>query len=79
MPPKDTTRRRRARPRPVDDDVMTALAVYTPGPNGHGTVCLGFIFPRGKSGFEGFDRDDRSIGLFSTPKAAADAITEAAQ
>jgi hypothetical protein len=67
------------RPRPEDDfDVMTALAVYVPGSNGHGTRCVGFIYPRGKSGFEGFDRNTKSLGLFDTKSAAADAVTRAA-
>jgi hypothetical protein len=29
-----------------------------------GRVCLGFIFARGKLGFEAMDRDKRSLGLF---------------
>jgi predicted DNA-binding transcriptional regulator AlpA len=58
--------------------VHTKEVVYVPGPNGHGTVCLGFVFPRGKMGFEAFDADTASLGLFETAKAAADAVTRAA-
>jgi hypothetical protein len=39
-----------------------------------GRTCLGHILARGKAGFEAFDRDDRSLGLFPTAKAAADAL-----
>jgi hypothetical protein len=60
-------------------DPINMLAVYLPGPDGHGTVCCGHIMPRGKSGFEAFDRDDRSVGIFPTQSHAADAVTRAAR
>jgi hypothetical protein len=41
-----------------------------------GRDCLGFILVRGKTGFEAFDRDERSLGLFPTPRAAAIALME---
>jgi hypothetical protein len=53
---------------------MTAMStVYV------GQYCLGFILARGKTGFEAFDRNEKSIGLFPTQRAAADAITEQAR
>jgi hypothetical protein len=39
-----------------------------------GRECLGHILARGKAGFEAFGKDDRSLGLFKTAKAAADAL-----
>jgi hypothetical protein len=35
-----------------------------------GRRCVGFILPRGKTGFEAFDRDERSRGLFPTQQDA---------
>jgi hypothetical protein len=49
---------------------MSALAVYS------GQVCLGHILPRGKSGVEAFDADDRSLGMFPDQKSAADAVSQ---
>lgn len=40
-----------------------------------GRECRGFIFARGKFGFEAFDTDQRSLGIFPNQKGAADAIT----
>jgi hypothetical protein len=41
-----------------------------------GQQCLGHVLARGKTGFEAFDRDDRSLGLFpntaSSSKRAPD-------
>jgi len=45
------------------------LAVYA------GRECIGFIRPLGDA-FEALDLDRRSIGLFSSRSAAADAIEE---
>jgi hypothetical protein len=39
-----------------------------------GKQCLGHILRRGVTGFEAFDVDDRSLGVFATQRAAADAI-----
>jgi hypothetical protein len=36
-----------------------------------GHRCLGHILPRGKSGFEAFDRDDKPVGIFKTQPEAA--------
>ncbi len=39
-----------------------------------GRTCLGHIISRGIAGFEAFDVDDRSIGIFATQAAAAAAL-----
>lgn len=39
-----------------------------------GQQCLGHVLSRGPKGFEAFDRDDRSLGLFATGKQAANAL-----
>jgi hypothetical protein len=39
-----------------------------------GRQCVGFILPRGKRGFEAFDCDERSLGVFKDQREAADAI-----
>jgi hypothetical protein len=36
------------------------------------------IIGRGKLGFEGFDREERSLGLFKTAPEAANAVADAA-
>jgi hypothetical protein len=41
-----------------------------------GRDCIGFIFSRGKIGFEAFDHNDRSIGIFPTQSEAANAISD---
>jgi hypothetical protein len=51
----------------------TMVAVYS------GREILGWIIARGKTGFEAFDFDNTSLGLFPTQKAAADAIMEAGE
>ena len=39
-----------------------------------GRECLGFVLARGRSVFEAFDREERSLGLFPTAKQAAGAL-----
>jgi hypothetical protein len=39
--------------------------------------CFGFTFARGPKGFEAFDAECRSLGLFDTEQAAVDAILKA--
>jgi hypothetical protein len=39
-----------------------------------GHKCLGHILARGKSGFEAFDGDDKSLGIFETQRQAANAL-----
>ena len=41
-----------------------------------GRVCLGHILNRGKLGFESFDADDSSLGLFPNQRSAAAAISQ---
>jgi hypothetical protein len=43
-----------------------------------GRELCGFILPRGRAGFEAFDREEISLGLFKTAPAAANAISDAA-
>jgi hypothetical protein len=43
-----------------------------------GQVCLGFILNRGTAGFEAFNADERSLGLFPTQHEAAAAIMRGA-
>jgi hypothetical protein len=43
------------------------LAIYS------GQRCIGHVINRGKKGWEAFNTDDVSIGLFKTPAEAAEA------
>jgi len=40
--------------------------------------CVGFVLSRGPHRFEGFDREERSLGSFSTAAAAANQVFDAA-
>jgi hypothetical protein len=40
-----------------------------------GRECIGFVLPRAKVGFEAFDRDERSRGLFVTQQDAITALS----
>jgi hypothetical protein len=40
-----------------------------------GKVCLGFVFARGRAGFEAFD-DNESLGLFPEKTAAISALSD---
>jgi hypothetical protein len=44
-----------------------------------GQRCLGHIIVRGKRGFEAFDADDNSLGVFPSDHEAADAVSRAAE
>jgi hypothetical protein len=48
------------------------LAVYA------GQRCVGHLYRRSKAGFEAFNTDDRSTGLFSSQREAADALSSGA-
>jgi hypothetical protein len=50
-------------------DCSPFVSVYS------GRACGGFIINHGRCGFEAFDADHHSLGLFATEKAAADAIS----
>jgi len=39
-----------------------------------GQTCVGHVLSRGPHGFEAFDADDQSVGLFETQSAAANAL-----
>jgi hypothetical protein len=43
-----------------------------------GRECLGFVLSRGRAGFEAFDNEQRSLGIYSTQREAAAAITREA-
>jgi hypothetical protein len=43
----------------------------------NGREAIGFILARGRAGFEGFDREQHSLGLFKTAAAAANAVFDA--
>jgi hypothetical protein len=42
-----------------------------------GQVCIGFVLNRGAAGFEAFNADEKSLGLFPTQREAAAAIMRA--
>jgi len=44
-----------------------------------GRTLLGFLISRGRLGTEAYTPDEVSIGVFSTIKAAADAISDSAE
>jgi hypothetical protein len=46
------------------------LSVYS------GQTCVGHIVGCGKAGFEAFDADEKSLGIFPSEKTAADAVSE---
>jgi hypothetical protein len=46
----------------------TMVSVYD------GTRRLGHVLSRGPRGFEAFDRDDKSLGIFETRRQAANAL-----
>jgi len=50
------------------DFAIQATAVFD------GQQCLGHVIVRGRDGFEAYDRDDQSIGMFPNMKAA-DAVS----
>jgi hypothetical protein len=67
-----STAKRRDRNAISPDFVMQALSVCD------GQTCIGHLLPRGKAGVEAFDSDDRSIGIYPTQAAAANAISKVA-
>ena len=42
-----------------------------------GTVCRGFLLPRGRLGIELFTADEQSLGFFPTQREAVAALLEA--
>jgi hypothetical protein len=65
-----------ARPRRKDDRAERNTALLVTIYDGH--VCIGFVLARGRSGYEAFRADQRSLGLFSTQAAAINTISGAA-
>jgi hypothetical protein len=51
----------------------TALTYVTDG-----REAIGFVLKRGRSGFEAFSREEKSLGLFKTAPEAANAVFAAA-
>jgi hypothetical protein len=43
-----------------------------------GREAVGHVLARGRAGFEGFDRQEHSLGLFKTAAQAANAVFDAA-
>jgi hypothetical protein len=41
-----------------------------------GRTCVGFILARGKTGFEAFTADQRSLGIYPTQREAAAALPD---
>ena len=39
-----------------------------------GRACLGHVLGRGRAGFEAFDADNRSLGIFPSQREAAAAV-----
>jgi hypothetical protein len=56
---------------------MTSVATSSPMVSVYsGRTCLGFVFCRGRAGFEAFDAEQRSLGIFPPQREAAAAIPE---
>ena len=43
-----------------------------------GERCIGHVIDRGRGGFEAFDRNDKSLGVFMNASAAVEALIAAA-
>jgi hypothetical protein len=41
-----------------------------------GRECVGWIFARGRAGFEAFDADQKSLGIYPTQREAAAALPD---
>ena len=42
-----------------------------------GGKCVGFVLRRGRTGYEAFDADEKSLGLFASESDAAEVVEEA--
>jgi hypothetical protein len=42
-----------------------------------GRECIGWVFARGRSGFEAYDAAQQSLGIFATQREATVAVMEA--
>ncbi len=65
-----STPRRRAGRRQRPEAAIQRTAVYD------GRKCVGSIIVRGKTDYEAFDRDKRSVGVFKTQREAVGAIPD---
>jgi hypothetical protein len=54
-------------------DSIKVLAVYVPGADGRNTHCIGCLLSRGRDGFEAFDRNTRSLGVYADQRSAVSA------
>jgi hypothetical protein len=52
-----------------DDQPTPLVSVYS------GRQCIGFVIARSKAGFEAFDPNDKSLGVFASMKLAADVLS----
>jgi hypothetical protein len=59
-------RRASVRPQPTERQAWASIMI--------GHKCVGHIIGRGPLGIKAFDVNDKSLGLFSTQAAAADAL-----
>jgi hypothetical protein len=57
---------------PSRNPTPSLLSVYS------GQQCLGHLLNRGPQGWESFDANDKSRGVFATMQEARDALPEAA-
>jgi hypothetical protein len=58
---------------------MTARTASTPMSYvTDGREAIGFILARGRAGFEAFDREQITLGIFKTAAAAANAVFDSA-
>jgi len=44
-----------------------------------GRLCIGFVRACSPKGYQAYTADEQSLGLFPTQRAAADAVTSAAE
>jgi hypothetical protein len=61
----------------IDSTARTATAAARSSPllsAYDGQRCIGFVCSRGKLGFEAFDSEERSLGVYGTQREAAAAI-----
>ena len=64
----DRSRRRKTAPASARPAAPPLVSVYD------GQQILGHVLARGKAGFEAFDIEDRSVGMFPTQRQAANAL-----
>jgi hypothetical protein len=61
--------------KPLDTDARRRRATLSYVYDGR--ECRGFVLARGRLGFEAFDREGRSLGLFPTAPTAANTVFDA--